>query len=619
MPANKRPRRERTDDWQKIQHYTLWPEQKAYELLRPVVLFNESATERAKETGAAERSVRRGASQFEEHGMASLFGQPLKQQEQEKSRGLPPDMRQLIVDLKAEYPDFRPNEIATICFLRFGRRPSPHTVQRVLADGPHPSIPARRFPPYAQIAEPFERRKVVIILHAEGWSVSTIAAYMQTTRDTVYDILRRFATQGYAGLDDKSRAPHHPARKVTLREINEVKKLASNPDLGAYRVMAALEQMGIKLSRATCGRLLALNRSLYSIEIPKGAPREKKEMPFKATFRHEYWSIDVRYIEDHHVPDVKGPIYLISVLENYSRAVLASKISPTQNQWDYLEVLFAAFSSAGVPKAIVSDSGGIFYCNQALAVYKTLGIKKERIEKRQAWQNYIETHFNIFRRMADAKFAVAASWEQALAIHRKWMLDYNHQRHWAHEKREDGRHSPAEVLGWHKGTMYPEAVLDRILFATRYTRYLDKHGFLRFSNWKFYGERGLAHQPVAVWIYEGTLKIEYQATTLSKYTVELQEDRRHVQKVNNPRLADTPFRSPQLTLIDLSPEEWLLYWRVPAYAPARRKQQVSGIVQLPLFDVPIQQKAAGANGEDHITHPHPFLHVIPKSSNEQEP
>ena len=199
------------------------------------------------------------------------------------------------------------------------------------------------------------------------------------------------------------------------------------------------------------------------------------------------------------------------------------------------------------------------------------------------------------------------------------MLDYNHQRHWAHEKREDGRHSPAEVLGWHKGTMYPEAVLDRILFATRSTRYLDKHGFLRFSHWKFYGERGLAHQPVAVWIYEGTLKIEYQATTLSKYTVELQEDRRNVQKVSNPRLADTPFRSPQLTLIDLSPTEWLLYWRVPAYAPARRKQQVSGIVQLPLFDVPIQQKAAGANGEDHITHSHPFLHVIPKSSNEQEP
>ena len=68
MPAKKRPRRERTDDWQHIQQYTLWPEQKVYELLRPVVLFNEGAGERARETGAAERSVRRKAGQFEEHG-----------------------------------------------------------------------------------------------------------------------------------------------------------------------------------------------------------------------------------------------------------------------------------------------------------------------------------------------------------------------------------------------------------------------------------------------------------------------------------------------------------------------------------------------------------------------
>src|SRR5204862_5014735 len=59
------------------------------------------------------------------------------------------------------------------------------------------------------------------------------------------------------------------------------------------------------------GRLLALNRSLYGIEVPKGSPHEKKEMPFKATFRHEYWSVDVRYIEEHRVAEVQGPIYLI--------------------------------------------------------------------------------------------------------------------------------------------------------------------------------------------------------------------------------------------------------------------------------------------------------------------
>lgn len=77
----------------------------------------------------------------------------------------------------------------------------------------------------------------------------------------MYEVLKRWAEEGHAGLDDKPSAPHHPARKVTMRDINEVKKLASeNPELGAYRVRAALEQIGIKLSQATCGRLHMLDK-----------------------------------------------------------------------------------------------------------------------------------------------------------------------------------------------------------------------------------------------------------------------------------------------------------------------------------------------------------------------
>ncbi|HBE26206.1 MAG TPA: hypothetical protein DDW33_11025 [Ktedonobacter sp.] len=204
-----------------------------------------------------------------------------------------------------------------------------------------------------------------------------------------------------------------------------------------------------------------------------------------------------------------------------------------------------------------------------------------------------------------------------ITTHRKWMQNYNSQRHWAHEKRDDGCHSPAEVIGWHKGTMYPQEVLDRILFATRYTRYLDKHGFLRFQSWKLYGERGLAKAPVTVWVYEGTLKIEYKAVTLSKYTVELQEDRKHLREVSNPRLADTPFRSPQLTLIDIGPHEWLLYWRTPTYAPARRKRRVPGIVQLPLFDLLSEEKVVGAEDTSRATPPRTHLHLIPKLSDGQ--
>jgi len=205
-----------------------------------------------------------------------------------------------------------------------------------------------------------------------------------------------------------------------------------------------------------------------------------------------------------------------------------------------------------------------------------------------------EAHFNIVRKMADAKFARARSWEEMIATHRRWMHDYNVQRHWAHEKREDGCHSPAAVLGDQKGKVYPESVLSRILFATRCVRHLDKHGFLRIASWKFYGERDLAKAKVTVWIYEGSLKVEKEAVTLSEYEVSMHNDHKQIQAVSNARAHTTPFRFPQLTLFDLKPGEWLLYWKMPDQAPPRRRGHIDGIIQLPLFDLQFEAKAVGA-------------------------
>jgi hypothetical protein len=39
--------------------------------------------------------------------------------------------------------------------------------------------------------------------------------------------------------------------------------------------------------------------------------------------------------------------------------------------------------------------------------------------------------------MGDWYFETARSWEDLIAAHEKWVLDYNFQKHLAHEKRED--------------------------------------------------------------------------------------------------------------------------------------------------------------------------------------
>jgi len=118
MPKRTRPRRTPTDDYQQLALWANGPEHRTFELIRPVVLFGQSPAERARETGAAERTIRRKADRFDAYGMASLFAadEPLRRPEADRidRRALPPDVRQLIVDLKREYPPLHPKELATI-------------------------------------------------------------------------------------------------------------------------------------------------------------------------------------------------------------------------------------------------------------------------------------------------------------------------------------------------------------------------------------------------------------------------------------------------------------------------------------------------------------------------
>lgn len=130
-------------------------------------------------------------------------------------RTLPPDIRQEIINLFAEYPLFRPHELATICFVKFGRKPSPQTIKLTLATGPKPTR-SRRFQRFAEMTDSFERRRVIIQLHAEGWNAKSVAGYLEPSRQTVHSTLKRWAEEQFAGLHDKSHAPHQPARKTTL-------------------------------------------------------------------------------------------------------------------------------------------------------------------------------------------------------------------------------------------------------------------------------------------------------------------------------------------------------------------------------------------------------------------
>ena len=388
----RRPRGVPTDDWAQLQLLATWPEQVTYELLRPVVLFGRSPAERAKETGAAERTLYRQADRFDRLGMRSLFA-PAKA---EKHRRIPAAIRQHLLALKAEHPTFRVQELADICAVRFARRLSHHTVKHILAEERPPPAARRRFPPYHDIVEPADRRLAVIRLHAAGWRVTTITAYLQVDRKTVAAVLKRWVAEGVAGLDDNPHARKDGVRVVEPGAIARIRELQENPGLGEFRMHAALRREGIIVSPRTCGRIMAQNRKLYRFPGRAAAPRrDPKPLPFAAARRHQYWVLDIRY-RDHRLDD--GKVYYISVIDSYSRAILASGLSRSQDLGAMLLVFYAAVRQHGSPEALVTDGGAVLRAKQALAIFARLGIRKEQIAKRHPWQSLIETQFNIQRR-----------------------------------------------------------------------------------------------------------------------------------------------------------------------------------------------------------------------------
>ena len=203
-------------------------------------------------------------------------------------RLLPAEVRQTILAAKREHPPLNVHEPTTIRWARCDHRPSSHTGKRILAESPPPPRTHRRFPPYHAIADPSQRRLAIVRLLVEGWNAKSIAAYLETSRQTVHATLKRWAEEEFAGMPDRSRAPHRPATKVTLRAMTTVKELQENPLLGEFRIHAAL------------------NRKLYGLPKPE--------------------------------PVLRGTTQLLTVLDRLG--VAKHEIAPRQAWQNYVEALF---------------------------------------------------------------------------------------------------------------------------------------------------------------------------------------------------------------------------------------------------------------------------------------
>ncbi len=115
-------------------------------------------------------------------------------------------------------------------------------MKAVLEESAIPRKPRRRFERYHEAGDIRESRLAVVILHHEGWADKSIADYMGVDRSTVYRVRKRFEEHGEEGLEDRPVGRPKGVQKVDLRAMVEVLRMQENPELGEFRVQAALEQ-----------------------------------------------------------------------------------------------------------------------------------------------------------------------------------------------------------------------------------------------------------------------------------------------------------------------------------------------------------------------------------------
>lgn len=91
--------------------------------------------------------------------------------------------------------------------------------------------------------------------------------------------------------------------------------------------------------------------------------------------------MDIRYLDMHRLENVEM-VYCISILENFSPAVLASAISLRQDTEAFFAVFYTVVRKYGIPEVLVSDNGSVFTSHDTRRVCEQLGIEKKEVKIR---------------------------------------------------------------------------------------------------------------------------------------------------------------------------------------------------------------------------------------------
>jgi hypothetical protein len=156
------------EEFEHIRRQFVDPIQHDDEVIRPIVLFAETAAERSRQTGVERTVVGDKARRFVMEGRCGLVDQRAGQAGRTGQR-YPAAIAGSILHVKQLYPPIHLGEIVRIVQRKCGYKTNHHTLKRFVARYEMPCQLDLDLPTFAAFADAYQARWTVVRMAYEGW------------------------------------------------------------------------------------------------------------------------------------------------------------------------------------------------------------------------------------------------------------------------------------------------------------------------------------------------------------------------------------------------------------------------------------------------------------------
>lgn len=226
-----------------------------------------------------------------------------------------------------------------------------------------------------------EKMETIRLVENSGFSVKRTLEELDINRSTFYEWYRRYNEYGYDGLEDRSPHPNKFWNKIPEPVKKEIVEIALKYPEKSPRELAwfITDTKEYYISESSVYRILKSYDLITSPAYIVLSARDKFKNPTRSI--HELWQTDFTYFR----VVGWGWYYLSTIMDDYSRYIIAWKLFTTMSSNDVKEILDMALSKTGVGRVkvrhrprLLSDNGPCYLSKELSRYLVERGMKHTR-------------------------------------------------------------------------------------------------------------------------------------------------------------------------------------------------------------------------------------------------